>query len=109
MTAYKTGILSIECLNKVSYNKVMDREKAEKIKKYCIKNGVNEHFFNSFINRIYFYPYKQIKALEKYKNESLTKEKIPQFKLLISRLLEIDKDNPKKEEWQKAFNLLNAF
>lgn len=40
MTGYKTGILSIECLNKVSYNKVMDRKKAEKIEKYCIKNGV---------------------------------------------------------------------
>lgn len=90
-------------------NNVGMKTKAEKIKKYCLEQGIKAHFFDSFIDRIYFYPYKQIKALEKYKNEKLVKEKIPQFELLISCLLKIDKDNAKREEWQKALNLLNAF
>lgn len=82
---------------------------ATEIKEYCINQGVEEHFFNSFIDRIYFYPYKQIKLLEPYKNEKLTKAKLPQFKMLLSCLINFDTNNKKKTEWEKALSLLTSF
>jgi hypothetical protein len=70
---------------------------------YCLTKGLKERIAYSFYPRFYSDPVEQVKTLKNVSSD--LKHLKEDFKLFLTCLIEIDKQNPLVKEWQKALKL----